>query len=495
MKMKRLCVIWIMVLACSSLGFSKDHNIVSYGAVPDGETLNTVAIQSAIDQAHLEGGGRVLIPKGRFLSGSIVLKSGVVLHLSRNAVLLGSTNPADYIKLKRWKALVMAYQANDIGISGKGVIDGQGTRLALNVDSLFYAGQIDSSDYNFIEKRPMVTVRPQIIEFMDCVHVRVTDITIKNGASWVQSYYLCIDLIIDNIRVESDAYWNNDGIDIIDCSKVWITNCNINSSDDGICLKSYNRSKYRKAWCDSIYITNCTVRSSASAVKLGTASYGGFKNIFIEKIKVYDTYRSAIALEVFETGVMDNVVISDIRATNTGNAIFIRMGKRFPERVPGALKNVTIKNVKVKIAIERPDDGYTFKGPALPFFHNTFPSSIVGFEEVSVENVVLENITIIYPGNGNQGYANLPIYRLQDVPELEGKYPEFSMFGELPAWGFYVRHVDGLTMKDIKVKIRNPDYRPAFVFDDVKNLDIQSFEINGDQKKDLIILNNVTEVK
>lgn len=481
-----LCVILFLMYFSS---FAKDYNILDYGAVPDGKTVNTLFIQSAIDRAHEEGGGRVIVPSGRFISGSIVLKSGVELHLKSKAVLLGSVDHSHYITLNRWKALVMADGANDIAITGKGTIDGQGAQLALNIDSLFYAGEIDSSDYIFREKRPYVTVRPQIIEFMNCRNIRVTDVTIKNAASWVQTYEICRNLIIDNIRVESDTYWNNDGIDILDCRNVRITNCYINSSDDGICLKSEEWDLTE--FCDSIYIANCTIRSSGCAIKLGTSSVSQIKNVVIKNIKVFDTYRSAIAIESVQGGIIENVMIENIKAVNTGNAIFIRIGKIRKAKRPGILRNVTIKNIKVKVPFKHPDYAYEIRGPELPYFHNVFPSSITGLQGYNIENLTLENIKIIYPGRGSKAYANMPVYRLDDVPELENHYPEFSMFGELPSWGFYVRHVDGLTMKNIKLKIKKPDYRPAMVFDDVQNLTIESMRIYGDNKADSIVLKDV----
>ena len=200
---------------------------------------------------------------------------------------------------------------------------------------------------------------------------------------------------IDRIRVESDTYWNNDGIDLIDCVNVRITNSFVNSSDDGICLKSSRHSDGLYI-CDSIYIANCTIRSSASAIKLGTHSYGGFKNIKIENIKVYDTFRSAIALEAYSNGVLENIEISNVKAKNTGNAIFIRLGDARANQPPGTLRNVTIKNVRAQIAFYPPDSKYEIRGPELPFFHNVFPSSITGIPDYLVQNVHLENIKIIY---------------------------------------------------------------------------------------------------
>lgn len=468
----------------------QDYNILQYGASPDGSTLNTTYIQSAIDAAHQNGGGRVVIPAGHFLSGSIILKSGIELHLLKDAVLLGSTDPQQYIKLNRWKALVMADGQDNISITGQGEIDGQGRSLALHIDSLFYAGRIDSSDYNFPDIRPSHFIRPQIIEFVHCKNIQVRNVTLKNSACWVQSYDRSTNIIIDSVKVYSDAYWNNDGIDIVDCQKVRITNCFVNAADDGICLKS----QFADQYCDSIYIANCIVRSSASAVKFGTVSFGKFKNVVIKNIKVYDTFRSAIAIECVDGGILENVLVDSINAINTGNAIFIRLGNRNALDSTSMLKNIIIKNMKVDIAFERADYEYEIRGPEPPFFHNVFPSSITGIPGLPVENVTLENIEINYPGRGNNGLANMPISRLDDVPEKESAYPEFSMFGELPAWGFYMRHVNGITMKNIRLNIAAPDYRPPLVFDDVQNLDIKSLIIEGDNKSRHIILNKTHNV-
>ena len=484
-RLHRIHLIWVHLLVIYLLPplSAQEINILDLGAVPDGKTLNTLAIQSAIDSISQAGGGRVIVPPGTFLTGALNLKSGTHLYLHEDAVLLGSTLPEHYFKLNRWKALIIADGQENIGILGKGEINGQGRQIALHLDSLFYTGQLDSADYNFKEMRPKYYLRPQLIEFVDCKNIQVRNVTLKNAACWVQTHHNCENIVIDSVKTISDAYWNNDGIDIQDCRKVRITNCFVNSADDGICLKSHEADRY----CDSIYIANCTIRSSASALKFGTRSHGGFRNVVIENIKVFDTFRSAIAIECVDGAFLENVLIDGVEASNTGNAIFIRLGKRHTPEV-GTLRDVTLRNIEVEVPLERPDYAYEIRGPGLPFFHNLFPSSITGIPDHPVENVTLENITIRFAGGGNKGLAYMPLSRLEQVPEKESSYPEFSMFGELPAWGFYVRHVQGLNMKNISLQLENPDYRPALVFDDVQGLHIQSLKIEGDSKSKPIFL-------
>jgi len=463
----------------------KQYNITSFGAKGDGRTINTSAIQKAIDLASAEGGGTVIVPEGRFLSGCISLKSGVTLTLDFHAVLLGSTNPFDYILNDQLLHFINADGAQNIGITGEGTIDGQGRKLAMTIDSLFFAGKWDEPDYNYRRHRP--ERRPKLLNFGESNHIVIEGITAKNSANWVLNFDRCSNMIINNVTVESDDYWNNDGMDIGDCRNVRITNCFVNSADDGICLKSH----YKGHINDSIYIANCTVRSSASAIKFGTASHGGFKNVKIENVYVFDTFRSAIALESVDGGILEDIDISDITANNTGNAIFIKLGHRNTDGPVGTLKNIRIKNMTVQVPFGAPDLKYEIRGPELPFFHNTFPASITGLPGHYVENVSLENIRIIYPGRANKGYACLPLHRLKDVPENESNYPEFSMFGELPSWGFYVRHVKGLSMKNIHLKVEEYDFRPAFVFDDVLGLKMEQVRIVPTNRDNQIILRQV----
>jgi polygalacturonase len=371
-------------------------DIKNYGAVAGGQTINSEAIQKAIDAATAKGGGKVVVPAGVFLTGTIRLKSGVELYLDKDAVLLGSTNLSDYQKNDRWYAMILADKQNNIAITGYGTIDGQGKQLALNVKKLVQNGAIiDPLKLN----RPDERFRPQLLELQHSTGVKIQHVTLKNSACWVETYNLCTDLLIDSITVQSTAYWNNDGIDIVDCKNVKVRNCNINAADDGICLKSSDP----KSSCENFEITNCKVRSSASAIKFGTASLGGFKNINIDHIDIHDTYRNAIALEIVDGGAMQNVNISNITARNTGGAIFIRLGQRNGAK-PGSIQGIHISNVNVQIPKGKPDEGYDIAGPPEEdiYPHNLLPMEIVGLPGYNIHDVTLENIYVTFGGGADK---------------------------------------------------------------------------------------------
>ena len=491
---RKIKVICMLVIGLSGYALSgQDFMVSDYGIINDGISKNTETIQSLIDSVSNLGGGRVVFEKGIYLTGSFNLKSDVELHIKRGATILGSTDFNDHKVLEGsyQRGLILSSYQKNISITGNGIIDGQGREAALHVDSLYHNGYEEKIRYNHVENRPRFYMRPMLISFIGCENILIQDINLRDAASWVQHYDRCTKLVIENISVYSDAYWNNDGIDISDCRNVKVLNCDINSADDGICLKSHHEDKL----LDSVYVSNCRVRSSASAVKFGTKSLGGFRNVTIENIEVYDTYRSAIAIESVDGGILENVIVDGIKAYNTGNAIFIKLGNREPDKGVGTLENVILRNINVEVAFERPDYAYDVRGPALPFFHNTFPASITGMPEHMVNNVILENINITYPGRGNTAMAYSPLDRLDSIPENASDYPEFSMFGELPSWAFYVRHVNGLIMKNVNLTLLEKDYRPAFVFDNVTNLQLENINIEGKHDQEDLVLKNVANAK
>ena len=457
-----------------------------FGAKGDGRTKDTVAIQRAIDAATKDG-GTVRLADGTFLCGTLTLKSGVTLHIEKGAILLGSTEHADYRK-NRWLALIEANGQRDIAITGEGVIDGQGAALADDVLRLVKEGKIDDRLDN---NRPGEVNRPQLIELLNCVGVTVSGVTLKNSACWVQTYFNCENLTLDRITVRSTAYWNNDGMDIVDCRTVAVTHCDIDSADDGICFKSGDA---RRA-CEDIRVEDCVVRSSASAFKLGTSSRGAFRRMRVRGLRIRDTFRSAIAIESVDGAVIEDVDIADVEAKNTGGAIFIRLGHRNTDGQPGAVRDVRISDVSVEIPAGAPDAGYPNAGPSVRAPHNLFPSSIVGLPGHRISNVVLKNISISTAGGGRREIAEVPLEKLAAIPERADRYPEFSMFGELPAWGFYVRHAEGITFENVALSAATPDFRSPFVFDDAENILLKTLRIAPTGQAPVIVQREVKNLR
>ncbi|EHQ25855.1 glycoside hydrolase family 28 protein [Mucilaginibacter paludis] len=470
---------------------SGPYPITRYGALPDGKTDNTLAIQKAINTAAENGGGTVLIPAGQFVTGVINLKSNINLHFENGAALLATTNRADYGPQKA-SALIVATDAQHIAITGKGTIDGRGDDLLKDIYRMLRAGTLKDDEWqtynDWHQMRPAESNRPHLIDFIKCSDVTIKNITIKNGLCWIQDYRSCQDMVIDSITVVSNTFLNNDGIDLVDCKNVKLSNSFFNVADDGICLKSSDPN----GACENIDISHCRIRSSASAFKMGTASFGGFKKIKVRDIEVYDTFRSAIAIETVDGGLIEDIDIRNVTARNTGNAIFIRLGQRNKKAAPGILRRVYIGQVKAQVPAGKPDKGYPMDGPEVRFKHHVFPSSIAGIPGHQVEDVTLEDIDITYEGTSKTDYTKYNFDNLANIPEAISDYPEFSMFGELPAWGFYARHANGVTLKNIKLSYLKNDLRTACIFDDVNKLNIDGIRINKMQSKPTVVISNST---
>jgi len=456
--MKKYILLGALVMQSMVLA-ARDYPASLFGIRGDGATLNTRSIQFAIDYISQNGGGRLVFNVGRYLTGSIHLKSDITLQLEEGAVLLGSLNPFDYDK-KIFTALIFAYDLHDVAITGKGVIDGQGRALAANVTANVHKGLVKDL---FRNDRPEADIRAMIINFRNCRNVLLRGVTIRNSASWVETYDQCTNLRLDSIYVDSKAFWNNDGIDIVDCDSVAVTNSYIDADDDGICLKSHDGTKF----CNNVLIRNCTIRSSANAIKFGTASYGGFRNITMINIRVFDTYRSALALEAVDGGFLENVLVDSLQSYNTGNFLYLRIGERVAGK-KGRLENIRIRNVYAEVPAGKPDAGYDYEGPIEDMPRNITPAIVIaGMPDSKISGVALENVDVKFAGGGNPLFAKIGLDELDKVPERGTAYPDFSMFKELPAWGVYIRHAEKIEFRNVQLNCEKKDYRPAIVLDDV----------------------------
>jgi hypothetical protein len=470
----------VMLVILLSISFpiqAQDYKASLFGIESNGTTLNTTSIQTAIDYIHNKGGGRLMFYVGRYLTGTIHMKSNVEIHLEEGAILVGSTNPFDYEKIGSWQALILAENQNNIAITGKGMIDGQGYRTANNILTMVHKGIIKDPQ-NLIYDRPRESVRPQNIYFKGCRNVTIQGIMLKDPACWNQQYDQCKNVLIDGISVDSKSYWNNDGVDIVDCDSVVVKNSYFNAADDGICLKSHSADFV----CQNVFIYNNVVRTSANGIKFGTASRGGFRNIKIINNLVYDTYRSAITFAAVDGGFVENVVVDSLRSNNTGNVIFLRIGERVAGK-KGRMNNISISNVYATVPATKADAGYSYEGPVEDLPRNISPASIVGAKDANITNITLKNIEIHYPGGGDPNYAKVGLDELDKVPELISNYPEFSMFKELPAWGFYIRHAEHITFDNVTLVADKEDYRTAVVLDDVKNATFNALKVVEPGKK------------
>lgn len=434
----------LLLLAFTSLpqcGFAYDCVITDYGARPDMKTINTKAIQAAIDDCSKKGGGKVIVPKGKFLTGALVLKQGVTLYVEKKAILYGSKNPKDYVLQPSagkiiTSQLIYAGSVNNIGIAGQGIIDGQG------------------SFFNDQEFNALGISRPLIIRFDRCQNIQISDITLRNSGVWMEHYFSCENLHIKNIKVYNHGNKSNDGMDIDCCKNVTISGVTVDSDDDGICLKSTSLKS-----CENINVSNCTISSHCNAMKIGTETLGGFKNITFSNCKVKPSKNkkvvngrangiSAISIESVDGAAIENVLFTDITVKGTEAPIFVRLGNRgstYGQKVTGirrgSIKGITIQNVNVKNA-------------------GSTGCSITGIPGQKVENVHLSNITIRQDGGMQKVAAP------QD--NKEKAYPEATMWGTLPATGFFVKNAKNVTFNNVQVFTRSKDGRPSLYKVDVE---------------------------
>ena len=490
---KRLALILALAATCLQAG-AKDYLATDFGAKADGETLNTAPLQAAIDYISANGGGRLILRGGDFVTGTIYIKNDVTLHIEEGSRLLGSLNPWDYVRDPdaKWTSMVFSIKQKNIGITGKGEINCRGFLVATKGVDYCHLGLIDDP---LKLDRLQEAKRPENLHFYKCENITVTGITLRDPASWNQQYDKCRNIYVDGLTVDAKSYWNNDGIDIVDCSDVIIRNCNFDAADDVYCFKSHSKDGVS----ENILVENCRGRSSANGIKFGTYTLGKFKHFRFKNMLIEDTYRSAITIATVDGAQIEDVEIDGLRSINTGNPIFIRTGSRRPGDNP-YMKDIVIKNVYAEVPFDKPDAGYMYEGPVEDLPRNVCASGIQGIPGMPIQNLTLENIEIVYPGKADPNYAYRGTSKaeLEAIPELEKSYPEFSNWKELPAWGFYIRHAEGITFKNVKLTVADVDYRPAIVADDVVGLTFQGVQINqadAPKGKKQIITNNVKKFK
>ena len=457
-------------VAGSPAGHASVFNPRDHGAVADGRTLDTAAIQKAIDACAAAGGGTVTLQGGSFLSGTIVLKSHVTLHLAGGARLIGSSRISDYtasdITLKNiaW-ALILAEKAENIGIRGPGMIECSGAS---------FIGEI-RSDGKLKESTP----RPVVVRFNQCHHVRMEGFVLRDYPAWGVHLIACREVIIDGLNIDCYVQPNNDGIDLWDCEKVFVSNCSIFSGDDCIAIYSEHRS------CTDITVTNCQLSTLCQALRLGPHSIKNLERITVANCIFRDVGHSGLCLQMCQGGVMQDLVFSNIVMENVVAPITLRLGgwQTDPSMTwsvqgdegweKGVMRNVRFHNIRAIVpSVAMQGTKYEAAWRNVPKLAGMKRSCIhlSGTPRTTIENVAFSGVHITFPGGGTAAEG-----RRRDVPELERTYPASYMFGVLPAYGLYARHVRGLSLHNVHFDLAAPDLRPALVCDDAEDLELQSF--------------------
>ena len=421
----------------------------AYGYTPGGRA--TSAIQHAIDAAA-ENGGIVRLRNGDYISGTLVLRSGVCLEVRAGARLLGSTDLRDYpehhakrltvqdTSMGMHQSLIFAEGCRNICLRGGGIIDGQGTPD-------HFPGE---------ETAQGTPGRPFLIRMIDCANVHIANLTMKNAACWMQNYLNCENLLLEGITVRNHANDNNDGMDIDGCRNVIVRHCRVSSGDDALCFKGAGQKELSR-----VLVEDCDFYSACNAVKVGTDTQGDFRRICIRRCRIgglaedpsglkHACSDSGISLEIVDGGTLEDVLIRDVCILRAWSPFFMRLDNRGrvkpgdPVPPAGSLRRVLFADIT----------GYE-NGPR--------GSYLLGMPGKPIEEIAFRNVRL------HQEVSCRPAVKEKDFDEMHGVYPDAHMIdgvGDAPAYALWARHVRGLHLCGYEVLPEGGDPRPAFILPD-----------------------------
>lgn len=451
--------IFIASILLSQNVMARNVDVTEFGAKGDATTLNTKALQKAIDTCNETGGGEVTVPPGIYLTGTIYLRDNVELRLCRGATIRGShRNPEDYSAF----AVIIADSIENAGISGNGTVDGNARHPEFQKKYRINDGK-----------------RPYAIFYKDSKKMTLRDIEVRDAAGWTIRLFRCDGVIVEGISVYSLAMGNNDGIDV-DARNVIITGCVFECDDDGICLKSDDPNFLP----ENITITNCIIASNCNPIKFGTASWAGFRNITISNCVIRPTTESniwdwsreyrhiapktktglaGIAIECVDGGIIEHVTISNITMEGIITPIFVCLNHRrmnYHNGTSGIIRDLHFSNITAVA-------------------EGIIPTLIAGTPTGRISDITLRDITVEHAG-GEQEMT-------EAVPENLKGYPENRMYGRKnPAGGLYIRHADNIRVENYRVRQRNKDERPAIFLDDATDIHLEKLQSTGSTSKSII---------
>lgn len=402
---------------------------------------DTKRIQAAIDTCFNSGGGRIIISEGKFRIGTIYLRSNIEIHLSWNSILIGSDRIEDYTddvhrQLYRNeehmdRCLFFCENGENIAITGKGYIDGQGAKFAV------------------ISPDGSSSSRPMLFRFINSTNICLEGITFRNPASWTHAFINCEDIKIHGIDIKSRANENGDGLDFDGCRRVIVSNSKFDCSDDCICLQNSSE----ELVCSDVAITNCQFRSQWAGIRIGLLSCGDIESVAVSNCIFRDINCSAIKIQSSEGGIIRDLVFSNLIMNSVQRPVFMTIN-HYRERInrsesvpeTGAIKSVQFNNIRAT-GKKNGDPGTSCI--ILDGLANQEISDIRfnGLQWTSVGDTFTEDL----------------LHR--PVPEHGEKRAEaFNYGGPLPAASIFARHINGLHLSDIMLDSQPSDNRPPTYF-------------------------------
>lgn len=435
-----------------------------FGAKPGLSSINNASfINSAIDSCSKNGGGIVIIDGGDFTSGTIYIKSNVVLYIAKNSSIVASHNSDDYTD----NALIYAEDCENVAVVGLGKICGEGNFFSLKPHlppkTEPFNKTLDVWDmrqeYRKRIRFPHKSKYGYLMLFKNCNHIKFYNLILENAAMWTMNINSCNDVNISNIVINNNRHVANcDGIDICGSSNVIIKNCFVSTADDGIVLKNNmglttsgddglkvknNLDVSCKKGMSNIYIHDCEVISCTNAFKIGTETSLDISDVTVENCRFYltDIYPSGvsgISIESCDGADVSNIRISDIEMHSMSCPLFIRLCNRNGDNkseldYKGKVRNIFIKNIRAK-DIE-------------------IPIMIMGIPNQKIEDIKLSNFDLKY--KEGKDYFDFR----HRIPEQEKEYPECNRFRNINAYGIFVRHAKNIFLENIKVVPRENTLR------------------------------------
>ena len=455
------------------------YNVRAFGARGDGKTLDTAALQAAVDACTRDGGGTVLVPAGVFHIGTVELKSHVTLHLAASAKLLGSADGKQYhaaeaIPLEgphtigdgNW-ALLFAANARNVAVEGRGTIDGQGLQFRS-------PGRGAPPPSGLGGNR-----RPHHLLFYKCENLTIRDVDLRDCAYHSTRVIECRYVYIDGVHIHSRVNGNNDGFHFISAHDVALSNCIVECQDDACALFGS---------CQRMTISNCSFSTRWSVFRFGT---GIVQDIAVSNCVMHHVYGCPIKIRADPGSHFENMSFSNLLFRDVTGPIHIGSGPR-PARNPGAapvprgdhppavIRNIAFSNIHGTVTTKPsklPDSAVDWEVTQIGELHSCIALNAVG--DNVIENVSFDDVHLTFGGGGT-----LEEGARRELPLHAGEY---FQLGAMPAFGLYARNARGLTLQNVRLQVAEPDLRPAVIFHGVQGASVRGLSVQGNREAESVL--------